>query len=64
MVRLKKTIVKNGVVKSYSVLCDDSQVESLLKDSRFTIEREETKKEEIKEETNENDFSSNKKRKK
>lgn len=60
MVKLTKTIVKNGVVKSYSMLCDESQLESLLKDSRFKLEPME----ETKEETTENDFSPNKKRKK
>lgn len=47
MVRVTKTIVENGVMKSYSMLCDETQLESLLKDSRFTLEEkeEETEKE-------------------
>ena len=47
MVRVKKLIVEHGVAKSYSMLCDESQLESLLKDSRFTLEEkeEETEKE-------------------
>ena len=47
MVRVKKVIVENGATKSYSMLCDETQLESLLKDSRFTLEEkeEETEKE-------------------
>ena len=47
MVRIKKVIVQNGVMKSYSMLCDETQLESLLKDSRFALEevQEETEKE-------------------